>query len=298
MTTQCSGPSQCLCNGPSELRADLWRTTIWRLAVVIILLTFRPMASRSQGTIPPGALFCGCTRLVINDKPNAKEVSPTGNGLYSWYSGEWYMSPKPAINLYKTEHGVLAIQLGGTLVSTPNTWSSGRLPLLSGAHSFYVEFRVWLSDNNGDHWPAVWLMPAEHNANRLADHYVSDPPGVEQWMELDVDEGGFGPGLTGTVHSWRWSPKRHYLNNQNPNNELVTPINRANSHWFGCSYNSKKATVTWWLDNRQQMSAGAPYVPHIATDQHFYLILDAASHGKNIPYTMYVSQVRAFVPPR
>lgn len=45
-------------------------------------------------------------------------------------------------------------------------------------------------------------------------------------MELDVDEGGFGPGLTGTVHSSEgvW-PKYKHL--QNPNNVRKEPLDRS-----------------------------------------------------------------------
>ena len=45
------------------------------------------------------------------------------------------------------------------------------------------------------------------------------------------------------------------------------------------------------------MSATAPYVPDLAAKQRFYLILSAQSHGKNKDYLMFVSAVRAFVPP-
>jgi hypothetical protein len=44
------------------------------------------------------------------------------------------------------------------------------------------------------------------------------------------------------------------------------------------------------------MSAGSPYVPAIGAQQQFFLILSAYSHGLNLPYTMYVSGVRAYIP--
>ena len=45
------------------------------------------------------------------------------------------------------------------------------------------------------------------------------------------------------------------------------------------------------------MSAGAPYVPAVAAQQHFYLLLSGQSHGAKKPHFTCISAVRAFVPP-
>jgi len=191
---------------------------------------------------------------------------------------------------------VLALSLGGDLVSAPRDLKTpGLLPALPGDTGFYVEFDVRLSDNDPDHWPAVWLMPFEHNG-RQEDHYSGDPKGFERFMELDVDEGGFGPGLTGTVHSSEgiWPKYKHV---QNPNNVRKEPIDRSVTHTFGASYDPRTQTATWWLDGVRQMSATAPYVPEIAAQQRFYLIVSAQSHSQQKDYRMFLSRVRAFVPP-
>jgi hypothetical protein len=166
--------------------------------------------------------------------------------------------------------------------------------VLSGSNGFYVEFDVRLSDTNQDHWPAVWLMPVEHNAQEQ-DCYPGDPPGFERWMEFDVDEGGWGPGLLGTVHSWSgiWP---NYTSLSNPNNTSRIALDRSQKHTFGGSYDPAHRRVAWWVDGDYQMYAAAPYVPTVAAKQHFYLILSAQTHGKNIPYSMFVSGVRAYVP--
>jgi hypothetical protein len=171
----------------------------------------------------------------------------------------------------------------------------GQLPLLPGSKGFYVEFSVRLSDNDPDHWPAVWLMPVEHNGMKQ-DHYAGDPEGFERWMELDVDEGGFGPGLAGACHSWRGTyPRYHSLHNGN--NVSSVPIDRSKQHTFGASYDPIGQKVTWWVDGEKQMQTASPHVPAVASKQRFYLILSAQSHGKQKPYLMFVSGVRAFVPP-
>lgn len=243
---------------------------------------------------PPGAAALGYTKCVINETPTAADIAPGRVGDYKWFSGQWYTKTNPALSHYVTREGVLALKLGGNLVSTPLDFSRGKLPLLAGADGFYVEFEVWLSDDDRDHWPAVWLMPAEHDGKH--DHYEGDPPGFERFMELDVDEGGFGPGLAGTVHSTE-GVYPNWKHIQNPNNVSRQPLDRGERHTFGASYDPRRQQVTWWLDGKQQMSAGAPYVPAIAAKQHFYLILSAQSHKAKKQHFTFIGGVRAFVPP-
>jgi hypothetical protein len=244
-------------------------------------------------SVPPGAAALGYTKCVIFERPTAADVAPGNRGDYKWFSGQWYAKP-PSLNHYGTPDGVLALSLDGDLVSTPRDFSTGKLPPLPGADGFYVEFDVQLSDSDPDHFPAVWLMPVEHDGVR--DCYAPDPARFERWMELDVDEGGFGPGLTGTVHSWTdIYPQFKHI--QNGNNVSPVALDRSRKHTFGVSYDPLHQKATWWVDGREQMSAGPPHVPDVAARQHFYLILSAQSHGAKKPYTMLVSGVRAYAPP-
>jgi len=247
---------------------------------------------RGQG-VPPGAAALSYTLCVIDEHPTASDIASGSSGRYKWFSGQWW-EPPPPLTDYSTSSNVLVLSLGGDLVSTPRDFSAGALPVLSGSNGFYVEFDVQLSDNNQDHWPAVWLMPVEHNA-QVQDCYPGDPAGFERWMELDVDEGGWGPGLLGTVHSWSgiWP---NYANLSNPNSLSRVALDRSQKHTFGASYEPLDHRVTWWVDGVRQMYAAAPYVPAIAAKQHFYLILSAQTHGKNIPYSMFISGVRAYIP--
>lgn len=258
----------------------------------------RPHLPReAERQVPLGAAVLGYTKCVINEQPTADDVAPGGRGNYKWFSGQWFSGEKaPTLDHYSTQAGVLAIRLGGELVSAPHDFSPGKLPLLPGADGFYVEVDVWLSDDAPDHWPALWLMPAEHNA-RLDDHYAGDPPGFQRWMEFDIDEGGFGPGLTGTVHSWWGVWQEGFQQVQSPNNVSPIPLDRSQKHTFGGSYDPVRQRVAWWVDGVKQMSAGPPYVPEVAAKQHFYIILSAQSHGKQKPYQMFVGGVRAYVPP-
>lgn len=251
-------------------------------------------ASPSEA-LPPGAAVLGYTKALINERPVAEDISYASSGRFKWFSGQWYARKRPSKDRHVTTDGTLTLELGGDVVSAPHDFSEGQLPLLSGRTGFYVEFEVRLSDNDPDHWPAVWLMPAEHD-DKQRDHNTDDPKGFERWVEIDVDEGGFGPGLTGTVHCWSGTYPR-YQNEQNTNNVSSQGLDRSKNHTFGAGFSPGQNRVTWWLDGVEQMSADLPCDSRVATNLNFYLIISAQSHGRNKPYSMSVRRVRAFVPP-
>lgn len=241
-----------------------------------------------------GAAAFGYTKCIIDERPKVEDIAPGDKGEYKWFSGQWWRERVP-LDRYTMEGGVLAIKLGGELVSVPRDFSKGLLPVLLGKDGFYVEFEARLSDNDPDHWPALWLMPVEHNPKQ-EDHYPGDPEGFQRWMELDVDEGGFGPGMCGTVHNW-WGIYPNYQHLQNPNNIVQAPLDRAQWHTFGASFDPTTLTVCWWLDGKLQITATVPYVPEVARRQHFYIIMSAQSHGAEKEYLLLVRRVWAFVPP-
>jgi hypothetical protein len=84
---------------------------------------------------------------------------------------------------------------------------------------------------------------------------------------------------------------------QNPNNVSREPLDRSQWHTFGGSYDPQQQMVTWWVDGVEQMSAEAPYVPEVAAQQHFYLIISNQTHGAKKRYDMFVRGVRAYAPP-
>jgi len=245
--------------------------------------------------VPPGAAELGYTKCILNERPTVADITGEKTGNFKWFSGQWYNAKPPSLDHYVMIDGVLALKLGGDLVSAPRDLKqAGALPLLPGKDGFYVEFDTWISANDPDHWPAVWLMPFEHNG-RQEDRLATDPKGFQRFMELDVDEGGFGPGLTGTVHSseGNWPKYKHV---QNPNNVRKEPLDRSKKHTFGASYDPKSQTVTWWVDGVKQMSATAPYVPEIARQHRYYLIMSGQSHKLQKEHFTFISGVRAFVP--
>jgi hypothetical protein len=251
--------------------------------------------SAAPQLIPPGAAELGYTKLLIDEHPVVGDISNKQSGHSKWFRNPFYtFNPPKDGDFEMTPDGVLQIGPRVSIVSTPRDFSKGALPVLSGAKGFYIEFEVRLSDNNPDHWPAVWTLPVEHNL-RQEDHYRGDPPKFERWLELDVDEGSFGPGSTTTAISWQ-GIYPHYHKTQNGNNVSKTPLDRTQWHTFGASYDPIKSQVTWWLDGEKTVTATTPDVPAIAAKQHFYLIVSNQERRMRIPYLMYLRAVRAYVP--
>ncbi len=245
--------------------------------------------------IPSGARALGYTKNVINTCPTAAQVSLDGKGKFPLYDGHWWSNNRAAPGAYGTTGNALIIRRGAGVATVSPLDGTGALPLLPGSAGFYVEFDVRLSGNDPDYFPAVWVMPIEHNGKQ-DDRYPGDPAGFERWMELDVDEGGYAPGWLGTVHSWTgaWP---NYSSNRNPHQVLGPAVlDRSKTHNFAAAFDPKTLKVTWWLDGQYINEAGAPFVPEVARKQNFYLLLDAQTHGQNKPYEMIVERFRAFVP--
>lgn len=242
--------------------------------------------------------LCSATQ-VINETPTAADIAPGNNGSYKWFSGQWYDSTPPDSSYYSTVGGVLAINLGGDLVSTPRDFSAGSLPELSGATAFHVEVDMNLSDDNADHKPAIWLMPAEHNGTPDDAGYDGEGATYERWMELDIHEGNFGVGgLFGTVHSWHGV----YTVTCAPSNYCKTgsttvqsaAIDQSVRHVFGATWEPQINKISWWLDGTLVGSTTGPNIPVVARKQNFYIILSALSHGANTDYQMFVHSVKAW----
>ena len=262
--------------------------------------------------VPPGAAALGYTKCVINEHPTAADIAPgnANKGKYKWFNGAWWDGVRPAMNLYGTANGDLAISYdatsdkGGCLIGTPRDLSQGALPNLDGRKGFYIEFDTRLSDNDPNHWPAVWVMPAEHSGgsgNPVHDVYPGDPAGYERWMELDVDEGGLAKsgGAMCSVLSWT-SHGGGYRPDTSNNWATGEAMDRTLVHTFGASYDPIKRQVTSWVDGKQkwQTPVNSGSVPEIAARQHFYPILSVwrQDKGDHKSYSMYVSGVRAYVP--
>jgi len=276
----------------------------WRLAglAALCLATFGPAGpARAQAdgalicedaTPPEGARQVGAVQALFRDCPRIDDVDFTGKADgHKYYSGVSF-APIKGRSLYEPAADGVVIKRGGLLATAKATAHAGRFPLLRGDRPFYVEAQVAISSNDRDNFPAVWLMPIEHNP-RMEDVYEGDPKGFERWFELDIDEGGFGPGGHHTAISWT-GIYPHYRKIQNPHPTSKEPLDRTRPNVFGVSYSPETLTVRWWLNGRQVLEAAHPYVPEIARRQNFFLIVSAQSHKNISDYTMKLMGVRAF----
>lgn len=262
--------------------------TLYRRTLGMLLMT---MGSAAFAGLPVGAISTGCNQILIDERPTADDVSRDGSDLAKLYEGNWWTKEPYRTHHLRTEDGVLAIDMGGSVATTSRKSEPGLLPLLPGNKNFYVEFETRLSSNDKDHWPAVWIMPIEHNGKQ-SDHDANDPPGFERWLEIDVDEGGFAPATHGVAISWsgKW-PKYHRLISTDADRNFY--FDRTKRHTFGVEYNALHRTIQWWLDGVKQQFASKLFIPEIASKHNYYLIMSAQTHGLGVPYTLYISHVFA-----
>ncbi len=160
------------------------KSAVYSICLLGATISAGSFAEPPRGAIPPGAAALGYTRPVIYLTPTVDDISydATSKNLFS---GNWYDAPRPA-STYSMTGGVLTLSQGGVLTTESRKSEPGALPLLLGSNGFYVEFAVKLSENDTDHFPAVWVMPQEHDVHQ-SDHQPGDPPHFERWMELDVN---------------------------------------------------------------------------------------------------------------
>ncbi len=271
----------------------------WCLGLWIALGLMRTAAAQAPGTLicqdsapPAGAQQVGAVQPLIRDCPRLEDIDFTAKADGRKYYAGLYFTPLKSPSLYEAAADGVVIKRGGALATVKRTSYPGLFPLLRGDRPFYIEAQVALSSNDRDNFPAVWLMPIEHNL-RMEDVYEGDPKSFERWFELDIDEGGFGPGGHHTAISWT-GIYPNYQKIQNPNPTSKEPLDRTQPNVFGVSYSPETLTVRWWLNGRQVLEASHPYVPEIARRQNFYLIVSAQSHKNISDYSMKLMGVRAY----
>ena len=254
----------------------------------ILFLIYIPCAC----AFPPGAQAIGCNSVLFDFRPMLLDVSPDGFGEFKLYSGNWWDKyPYTTKYLSDDDEGALIIGLNGSVASTNRASQRGVLPLLSGQKSFYVEFDARISSRGADHWPALWLMPVEHDAKQ-SDHFERDPDKFERWLEIDIDEGGFSSGTHGVAISWSgiWP---NYVRKISKDPHDNTTLDRTIYHQFGISFDSSNLSIEWWLDGKRMHKTNSGNVPEISRYHNYYLIMSAQSHSLNLDYNFLVKRVYA-----
>jgi hypothetical protein len=271
------------------------------LLAVILAAVGQPAVSQTcPPALPPGAAALGYTVQMYSIVPTVAMVSTTDtNSTSDLYPGLQFASI--ATNLDELKYltmvnGVFAFNYTGAgatswITSVTHQATQGTLPLLLGSNGFYIEAGIRLSSNDPDHYPAFFLEPAEHNANKT-DHPAGTPSGYENWLELDaleeedgglaqnnlINYQGYYPNYTRTMNFWR-SPHG---------------FNWTVEHIFGLSFDPVTRVVQFYLDGQPTLKASMATAPTIVDAYHYYFIMGARSHGLNKPYQMYVSYVAAY----
>jgi hypothetical protein len=277
----------------------MFKTAVDVSVLMVLPSVFLPNALEAcdYKPLPPGVIALGVTKVAFDICPKLVDTSMDGknDGTANLYSGFWWEKTVPERSQYSDNpDGSLSISFNASLATVPRTMVPGALPLLAGDRRFFVEFEVSISDNYQDHFPAVWIMPIEHN-QRQEDSYQPDEAGYERWLEIDVDEAGSTPGPMATAISWfgKWPNYHRLRSNPNLHNEK---IDRTQRHRFGAGFDPQNLTISFWYDDNLQYVASGRSVPAVARKQHFYALIDTWSHGLNVPYTMNVYRIRALVP--
>lgn len=270
----------------------------WVSALIAALpMLGTPMAADSDACAhletPPGARSMGYVRQVFCVAPTTADISADDGISSKLYSGKWYDRNPASLSLYSMSGNTLVLSNGAALMTETRKSSPGALPLLPAAAGFYVEFAERLSDNDPDHFPAVWLMPQEHNAAQ-SDHMAGDPAGLEHWMELDVDEGGYNTGHLGTMISWSGTSPNFKHDNKAVAPSSTFGMDRTQVHVFGLSYDPAGKLVTWWVDGISVGSVSTAGIPTIVNSHHYYLLINNQNHGLNHPYKMYIPYFSAW----
>jgi hypothetical protein len=249
---------------------------------------------QSCPTLPVGASALGYTTQVFYDVPTLAEVSSTDTDATSkWYPGSYTSSVSTNLatrNLLSTQNSVLAIGLDSGVSSETRVSTAGGLPFLSGAQGFYVEFAMNLSSNDSDHFTGLYLETAEHNLAK-ADHLSSDPAGYERWTEIDVSEAGYGPGSLATLINWQ-GIYPHYTSQVTNNYGHDAALDWTTEHRYGLSYDPTTNVLQWYIDDVPTWKETA--TNSVIKNFHYYLVMEASSHGSHIPYDMYIHYVRAY----
>ena len=248
-------------------------------------------------TVPPvpvGATALGYTTQLFFDEPTLADVSSTDTDTKSnLYPGAFSNSVSANLasrGLMSTVNSQLAIGLGSGVNTETRYSTAGGLPLLNGAQGFYVEFAMSLSSNDSDHFTGLFLETAEHDLAKH-DHLPSDPAGYERWTEIDVSEAGYGPGSLATYIDWQ-GIYPHYASKSFNDYGHDAAIDWTVEHRYGLSYDPAANVLQWYIDDKptwKQVATNA-----VVQNFHYYLVMEASSHGSHVPYDMYIHYIRAY----
>jgi beta-glucanase (GH16 family) len=191
-------------------------------------------------------------------------ISPDGEGDYTWYEGLWWNSTVSPRSDIAASDSILTLDWKSGQ-GTSDTDVSACSPNGQYCHAFrygYFEARMKWDPATGS-WPAFWLLPAEDITGLGVSNNESG--------EIDIFEGQGATPHTyfGTIHDWK--DYVDIANNENTNAyELASTVDVTQYHTYGILW--VPGTITWYFDNELLFSA-ATY--EIFDQEYFYPILSS-----------------------
>lgn len=250
----------------------------------------------SATLVPPCAQALGFTHNFWFLKPTTADISFATNTTFKMYA-----SPgSSTANFTTTGDGLLSMnQLGGGslgLDSVNNSGVAGLLPTLLSSNSWYFEAGLRITNNSPDHWQAVYSNPTEKVGH-----------GTQPYVEVDGDEqiGGLSVnnpfyGSTNSALNWASGSSGAATTYNNLGVSVTGPnIDRTVEHIYGYYYNASNGEIGYCLDGvKQPLTVNTVSLGFNANINplHYYLILNADSHGANVPYSLIVRYIAAWTP--
>lgn len=251
--------------------------------------------------IPPGAASLGYRTCQFNFTPQASDITHTNDPTFKFSDGP-YSAKRPNWTdpaLATTVNGALSLNNIGTaagyIATQMQTSVAGALGYLVAAKGFYCSWRMAISGNDPDHWDALYLEPMEKVNGSLS------------FGEIDVQEGNFSTlgGMFSTIIQWLgpWTAATGYGKGIQSSMFTAPPIDRTVPHDYGVSYNPVRKQLifdcdgvpTFTVDTTQKDAKGNVIDDGIR-NFHWYMIACPQSHGKNVPFSMLLSNMQAWTP--
>jgi len=201
--------------------------------------------------------------LAFSDNFTPLNLSPNGEGDYTWYQGLWWntgTSPSSDISSTKSSLTLNWENGQGTSDTDVSACSPNGLYCHAFRYGYFEASMLW--DPTTGSWPAFWMLPVQD---------ITGLGSADESGEIDIFEGqGATPNTYfGTIHDWKNGVD--IANNESTNAyPLASTVNLTQYHTYGVLW--VPGTITWYFDNQPLYSA-ATYP--IFDQQNFYPILSS-----------------------
>jgi hypothetical protein len=204
---------------------------------------------------------------------------------------------------------------------------AGALGYLPSNTSFYMEAAVTDTNWDPDHFEAVWSNPQEHRSTECSVSGVCgvgtcapagtapcnadgswQTTGYFPYVEIDGAEAGVfarDAGCTGACNSYYgmahslldWPLGSHTANplSHNNYNFFGAVVNHTQEHIYGMQWNASTQVMTYYQDGVAVFSYNASAFSADILNKHYYMIIGPQSHGADVPYSLLIRYMSAWM---